>query len=325
MPKRSKIGTNGRRPILNFRSVCVLAIGLLMVICSEFFFPDGNLHPVAELAKLLLQEIGFALIVALIIWCGFEYFSHVESEDEWNERIEKISKSVFFGVFRRNFPEALIREANTLLLEQTFIRRGCHVSYTLRDDTFKDEKGNAQPFVRLEAVARFKIQNISNTSASLPIAIGLPNPIQEDLKTKCAVIGATIKRNGKATVCDLKEAEQKFREELKNDLEYQVAFRLPEVTLDPQEEIEVIWDYVMAKEEEDTEIFQTRYPTDSISITVLDTSPSKRFVRARSIHPVQLDNDSSAQSKGTYNYRLDRYLLPHQGFAIWWKQVHTTA
>jgi hypothetical protein len=53
----------------------------------------------------------------------------------------------------------------------------------------------------------------------------------------------------------------------------------------------------------------------------MDTGPTPRIVRARSIHAAQLENDTSAYAKGTYNFKLGRYLLPHQGFANWWKRI----
>jgi hypothetical protein len=76
----------------------------------------------------------------------------------------------------------------------------------------------------------------------------------------------------------------------------------------------------MAKEEEDTELLQTRYPTDSLSVTIFDHGPTRRIVRARSIHLGDLRDDTPKEANGCYNFTLDRYFLPHQGFAIWWKK-----
>jgi hypothetical protein len=61
----------------------------------------------------------------------------VETEDEWNARIERVAKSVFFGVFKRNFPEELMQETNLLLLDQNFVRTECNLLYTMRDAVFK--------------------------------------------------------------------------------------------------------------------------------------------------------------------------------------------
>jgi hypothetical protein len=302
------------------RFIVVALLGILFITASHFVIEAPDVTQKGGLIKILLHEAGFALIVALVIYMMFEYFSQVESEEQWNERIERIAKSVFFGVFRRNFPPELIQEANVLLLEQTFIRLGFHVTYTLNDDVVHDEKGAPSNFVRMEAVARSRIRNISNAAANCPISIGLPNPLQENLKQKCCVNRVVVRRKGVVENINQQTAEAKFREQLRDNSSHIARFVLEPVNIGPGEEIEVTWDYVMAKEEEDTEIGQTIYPADSVIITVMDTKPERRIVRARSIHPAPLENDTSAEAKGTYIFRLERYLLPHQGFAIWWKR-----
>jgi hypothetical protein len=82
----------------------------------------------------------------------------------------------------------------------------------------------------------------------------------------------------------------------------------------------VIWDYVMAKEQEDSEVTQFLFPTDSVAITIVDQGTDERVVRAKSIHRCALEGISSDSERGTYNYRLDRYFLPRQGYVIWWKR-----
>lgn len=195
--------------IMNMRFWLTLLLGTLLIVLSHFVL-DKKTPESASLVGTIFHEAGFALIVALVIWGMFEFFSQVEKDDIWNDRIEKIAKNVFFGVFRRNFPPDLIKEATELLLEQTFIRSGLHATYVLRDDKYRDSAGNDMSYVRLETVARFKIRNVTNMNAQYPIRI----------------------------------------------------------------------------------------------------------------HPAPLEDDSSAQAKGAYNFHLNRYLLPHQGFVIWWKNIH---
>jgi hypothetical protein len=69
-------------------------------------------------------------------------------------------------------------------------------------------------------------------------------------------------------------------------------------------DIDVSWYYTMAKHEEDTEIFQTMIPTKHLIVTIIDTNPTKRIVRAESIHRSDLRQDISASAQGTYNFYL---------------------
>ena len=303
------------RKLYNVNAIIALLSGFLLLAFSHWGLEDYIFLRIAS------HEIGFALLVAVVIWSSFELFEQAKTDDEWNDRIEKIARNVFFGVFKRNFPEAFIKEANNLVLDHTFIRSGLSVTYTISDSKYEDRAGNIQGFVRLQSVARYKVQNVGNTKAKLPIGINLPNPLIDEMKSCCKVQEITIKTGGREYKPDLTVAETLFREAIKNDHQYQIPFLLDPVELEPNAEAEVVFHYCMAKEDEDTEIFQTLYPADSAIITIMDRDPTARVVRARSIHMSSLENDSAAEATGTYNFKLSRYLLPHQGFVIWWKKV----
>jgi hypothetical protein len=192
-----------------------------------------HIYPLSEHPDIgnVVHEIGFALLVAIFVWGVFEFFSHAETEDHWNDRIEKITKNVFFGVFRRNFPEGLIREATILLLDHTFLRKGLDVTYTLMDGSYNDREGRQQTFVKLSAITRFKIVNISNSNAEYPIVVGLPNPLIDEMKPFCKVNRLYIRRGDIIENFDLAEAEKVFRESMKDDNIYQVNFRLKPVII----------------------------------------------------------------------------------------------
>jgi hypothetical protein len=75
----------------------------------------------------------------------------------------------------------------------------------------------------------------------------------------------------------------------------------------------------MAKELEGSELLETAYPSDGISITIFDRSIGKRKVAARSVHPGQLKPKPSS-SPGTQIFNIDGYLLPHQGALNFWQK-----
>jgi hypothetical protein len=306
--------------MINWRVSTASLASLVLILISNYGFEPTAAGHSMSLIPLLLREIGFALLIAVMIWLIFEYFSREESEVAWNRRINTITENVFFGVLGRNLPKEATREAHSLLLDQTFVRSGFHVNYVLTDDNY-DIGTETRPYIKLNATARYVMKNIGNSKATLPVKIGLPNPILNELKSKCAVNRIIVKRNGNSEDFNLTTSEEEFRKSLENNSLFSVPFNGPQLDLSPDETVEIVFDYTMAKEEEDTEIGQTLYPTDSLSITVVDRNPKKRVVRARSIHPTELEDDTSAQAEGTYNFRLNRYVLPHQGFVIWWKKA----
>ncbi|OJU11361.1 MAG: hypothetical protein BGN85_12570 [Alphaproteobacteria bacterium 64-11] len=313
MPKRNPF---------SFPLIATLLLSVVFLLTSYSLLgpPTASDSVRLDFLRVATHEIGFAFVVSSLIWVCFEFYKATQDDDHWNERIERISKNVFFGVWKKNFPDDLIRAAGRLILDQTFIRSGLHITYTIMDDEYEGAGGRV-PFVKLNAVATSRLRNVSNDVAELPIGIALPNPMIDEMKSFCRLNRVSIKKDGQEISQSLEAAEAKFREDMKDDSVSQVPMHIQNITLDPDEEIEMLLDYTMAKEVEDTEIFTTRFPADSIVLTIHDHGGVRRVVRARSIHQTNLDNDTSADAQGSYNFKLQQYLLPQQGFVIWWKSV----
>jgi hypothetical protein len=292
-----------------------LVVAILLLVVNHYAVAEGSL------LSLLTREIGLALLVAVAIWFIFEVSTQQESEEVWNKRIEAMASNVFFGVLKRNLPEKFIQEARALALENDFVRSNLTVTYTITDATYTDRAGHLRKFVRVSAVASSRIKNLGSVKGDLPVAIGLPNPLIDEMKCECRVTGVLIKRGTQEERPPLEDATAKFAEAIKDDTKHQIPFHVCTIPVEPGEEVELTMSYLMAKEAEDTEIFQTKYPASSITVTILDRGPTKRAVRARAIHLAELDNASSAEDDGTYVYKLERFFLPRQGFAVWWKEV----
>jgi hypothetical protein len=302
------------------RNVAFAVLVAVILLLISYSLPADK-PPFDVFWRLALHELGFALIVASIIWIAFEVFRQEETDERWNERIERISQNVFFGVFKKNFPDELIREAQRLVLEQNFVRSGLQITYNLIDDKFVDHNNNECLFVKVNAVGLFNIRNVANDHRKFPVVISLPNPLLDEMKEFCRLNRVLIKKGGSEVPVNLYEANKKFQEDLRNDSASQVPIELTSVELEPNEQIAILFDYNMAKEREDTEVFTTGYGADSVVLTVVDKGPTRRKVLARSIHRRPLDDDSSPESRGTYNFKLMEYLLPHQGFLVWWKNI----
>ena len=58
-------------------------------------FEDANRFP-----RLAAHEVGFAFLVAVIIWSVFELSTRLDDETRWHSRVQVISKNVFMAVFR---------------------------------------------------------------------------------------------------------------------------------------------------------------------------------------------------------------------------------
>jgi hypothetical protein len=312
--------------IVNVRSAVALVLGLLLLFAANsgviFSTAPRHVDEQKTLFLLMVQEVGFALIVALVIWAAWEVFKQAETEEQWNKHIDRISRSVFFGVLKRNFPEGLVDEARQLVFEKDFVRMGSNHLFTLRDDTYQQDDGQPAACVLVEVLHRFKIKNVANEARDYLVRVGLPNPFHRGLKSKCKVRQVQIRMpGGELENQPLEEAEAKFRKELdqKDNAKDHFFFELKPIKTHPGQEIEVIWNYTVPKEEEDTEVVLFAYSCEAVVVSVIDMQPTKRTVRAKAIHRAMLENVSSRATPGIYSYRLDQFFLPRQGFMIWWK------
>jgi hypothetical protein len=309
----------GREFAFGFFSLAAALIALLLgavllFVSYDFAIDEKSFwHPATH-------EVGFALIVAVVIWVTFEVFSQSAAERRWHSRMEDIAQSVFMGVFRRRLPEELIMEVSELIFDNVFIRDRIDIIFTITDHEYRDRQGEAQRFVCLNALSTIIQRNVNLKHSPLKVTLGLPNPLIDEMKPFCKVNSCSVKINGKKVALQLDKAEKGFRLELANDQKFSAMYDAGEVRVPPNAKVEISWDYTMAKEEEDTEVFQTMMPLRELNLTVIDTDPQCRIVRARSIHRTELQSRTSLAVQGTHSYSIDNYLLPHQGFSIWWKK-----
>jgi hypothetical protein len=317
----SRFAKSSRR----LRAILACLIGVVLVLITAAVvepvkvIPDPTIRAVLEVLREFIREIGFALVVAVIIWSVFEYFAREENEALWKQRVEEITTNVFYAMHRRNFPTNYITVANDIILKPSFIRSGWFLHYSLRDSTFK-HNGTSIDFVEVTCVSHFEVTNIDENMAQFPLRVSLPNPADPSLKPKVGVSNVLVWREGRREDVALSDADVSFRKQMDDNVVNPV-FHAGFIDVHPKQKIEVSVTFTLAKQFDDTELIQTLYPTDSLRITISDHGPTKRFIRARSIHPDALEIETPVHATGTYQARINRYLLPHHGFIFWWGSI----
>lgn len=271
-------------------------------------------------AEHLVREIGFALVVAAVIWVAFSFMTQADQEERWRRRIEQLTDRIFYGALRRHLPKELLTEANALVLDQVFIKKNLTLEYVLEDDTYTKADGVVGPYVKASAALRFTVVNVSDVPQSFPVAVLVPNPLDPALKDKCDVPSAAIIQHGQRRDLDISGPRARFRLAMVKSTAAHVTCRCGDIELAPGEEAEIDLRYVMAKHEDDSDHFEILYPSDSLRVMVVDRGAQERRVGASAHHPGQLEDQTLTSSGGPYLYRLNRYLLPHQGASIWWRK-----
>lgn len=308
-----------RRTIRILRILTIGVGGMALLLTAHLVVVDKE-----AVLFLLLHEIGFALIVSLVVWAMFEAQLSHEAEATWDRRIERVTKNVFQAVLRKDLPKELLDEANNLVLNSRLTRNAFTVTYTLADAQFEIGPGKNRDCVVVDALMEFTMHNVSTEEVDWPVNLLLPNPVHAGMKQLVAVRDMTVTKGGEAVILDLEGARRGFLEQMEDNSKTRVPFSAGKVLLRPGEACEFSASYVMAKEAEDTELLSTLYPADGLRITIFDTAGDRnRITFARSVHrqPVEIvSRGDNAAGNAAKIFRVPGYLLPHQGVLIWWKR-----
>lgn len=299
------------------RILVIIFAGMSLLFIAHLIIKDKE-----TILFLLAHEVGFALIVSLVVWALFEAQLSQEAEKTWDQRVERVTQNVFQAVLRKDLPKELLDEANNLVLNTSLIRSGFTVTYTLSDTCFELEPGTDVECVVLEALMEFTMQNVSTDDVCWTVALLLPNPVHGGMKRLVEVRSLAVTKGGEAVSLDLDQARSEFETQLQDNRKTAVTFSPGEVLLRPGESCEFSASYVMAKESEDTELLSTRYPADGLRVTIFDSAgDKKRITFARSVHRQDVESVSAGDSGNAAKiFRIPGYLLPHQGVLIWWKR-----
>lgn len=290
-------------------------MGTVLVLISEKI--EGH-----HLATRVMEEIGFALLVATAIWLIFEAQLRFRSENEFSRRLSTIAENVFHAVLGTNLPKELVQEIHRVALAVRLVRDEMRARYLLCDGTYVDSKGQKRPFVELHSDLEFKIINVSSMNEEYTVGTALPNPIAPELQKLCGVLSVEASYiDGRELKLDLKRAEARFRQQMASGDLPNVPYHARRVVLKPGEGLKVRIQAVMAKEEEDAELLELTYPARSLTVDLVDSEPSSgRTVHARTVHRIEAKSEKSEGPPGRWTLKIDEFVLPHQGIMVWWKK-----
>jgi hypothetical protein len=308
------MGKSRFRKILTRGAFLALVGFLLLIIAHEWL---------KGLPYLAFHEIGFALLVSVVIWGLFEHVISTDAEEVWDRRMERLTNNVFQAVLRKDLPKGLLDEANNLVLNNAVVRRNFQVTYTLSDVTVSDVDPCLEA-VAVQAVMEFEMENVSTDVFDWDVKLALPNPVHPSLKRLVEVSGLEVTKGNEVLQLDLEAAREAFQAALAQVAATHIPFRAGTVKLNPGETCRFSATYMMIKEGEDSEYLQTLYPADGLRITLFDPGAgTKRLLFASAVHRHELEATESSSIPKARIFRIPGYLLPHQGVLIWWKKKPT--
>lgn len=271
-----------------------------------------------------LEAIGLTIVAAVFISSTVDRRTRFAFFKQLAKKTEALGSAVLLGMFEsRHHPRlfALIKEN---ILEKNIIRKNIDINYTLVDlaEDFAGTRLEGERYLKVDVILSTVTENINIAQNDLkgairvPIKLGLPNPILDELKPFVRVNGFRI-GDKQIESDDIEKINVKLQEKLNDDTQVDATIEIGEHFLQPGEQITVSGSYTMIKELQDTEVFRSIEIAENIHLTVVNRASEDLEIRARSLAHGTLHPQKSPSAQ---QWKLDELSLPLQGIMVWWKK-----
>ncbi|MEZ5782111.1 MAG: hypothetical protein R3D70_10850 [Rhizobiaceae bacterium] len=274
----------------------------------------------------LTRELGFAVIVALIVTWSLErrakeieikfFRDSIDRINKLHESYkEEISSNVLVAALRRKIPieiSNLIHE----VMRVKFIRRKFYLKYNLTEINTAANDISSK-YISVEVTLSYTLENISENDESADIMLCIPFPALNELsshvKIREVIVGGSqldedlIKRGDAAIEDTLSEKRACWPYIVKAGESLSVSMR-----------------FQMVKERSDSDCWTSLMATTDgqceVSVNVPNLEWAVDALHSGKLTPAD-GSRLSVRQGGTCVYNLEKGLLPHQGLLLWWRPL----
>ncbi len=294
---------------------------------------------ISHLGGDILKELGFAILVAVFV--GFlievghrkgitkilnDRIGHfLEAfKDENNAARHDLERDAFSAVFKKNLPNGYVDEVMKTTFDIKVMRSNFDVTYVFEDLPETQEFSKLREYMVLICTLKCKTENISDEITQIPFNLHLPNPRNEALQHLVKVEEWKSGANHYQSTPLSKEELDKGNESMQDCFsrgESNGEFPAPVKELNSGKAMYHEIKYQLVKEGEDNETFRTRHASSNMKITVFDRTKGRDlYVDGEVIHSDTFTSRPDGDGETTVHvFDLNRWLLPHQGIIIFWK------
>jgi hypothetical protein len=261
----------------------------------------------------LLNELGFAFVISLIIIFGIEQGSRDEFNSTINARMDDIQNSVFQSTFKRNIPKELIDEVENLVLRADFIRSNHRSTYRMRRLTPEEVNNNdGVPRVLIADITTvYNVRNVSGIRKDFTVRLELEKSPVLEYENFVKIEDVSV--NG----VSLTDVERNTGDDIAPDTTYFKNFEHVIKNLDAGSEASVFLRYTSVKNLNDMEMWRSLLPSDGMTMSVQLPQGTGAF-GIHAWHRADLIRNIHDDHNAYYEYTLDQAVLPHQGIVFWW-------
>ena len=267
-----------------------------------------------QLRAHILNELGIAGFVAIILAATIEYVSRKRDERRFREEKQAIKNDVFQHVLGYQLPEGTFAELNEQILNASFIRKDFTVKYTL--SSLNDR------FIKIKGQISYKVFNITAGQKDFDFRTGIEKaPIAElDDQVKFKVVKI---RSSVGDLLDLQD-EDKIKEAQDERTPRHLYIRKRFAIKGKQHLSTTIKFEVVRTLEGGSEFFLT--PLLALGFSLFVEAWEGLEVSATSYLPEELtEGDEHLKKQNSYHWVLQRPMLPFQGVYVSWKSRPTSS
>lgn len=301
-------------------AICLL---LSAVLSLQITISDSRLSDTDRMASItavwyqnhhvlinVLHDIGFAALIALLIFILVERASRLEQRHSADDFIHRISTNVLEAAYGIKSDPDIVRHVITNILAAPVIRSGMRQTFTL--ESFPTDKAIAG-YIIMRVASFYELKNVSGGTVEWPIRVFLPKTKYPELDELVYVVACSIDERA------LNQGE--INDALKVNENYEKCYSW-DCTMSADKTANVAITYQVVKEISDNESWTTLLTTRNSEVVIDNRIPGIYWsLNPRTSARIIPVDAPTRRPWGEVRilFRIVDPMLAHQGFTIWWQ------
>jgi hypothetical protein len=296
-----ELSGDSEQGLLKTNLILLLVAVLVLVLYHNHVLSSWFIEPY----PLLLKELAFAIVIAVILIYTIEKANRASHERAADALIGKINVDLFHAIYKRTIPPAVFAEVEKCLLRSRVYREDYKLIYTL------NKLDGIEGYLKCTAESNYTIKNITDAPVEHTVKLFVEMPIEKNMAKYCSI--ESIEIDGRRL------SQVEIKKHLELDAELQMNFS-QKIEIGAGASVLVKTKALLVKRLVDEEIWRCVLPSSGIKLQVV-TPASDLRVSAVAFHSEKfLRTYGEDNEEGTFHsWELNYGIFPHQAIAFFWR------
>lgn len=263
-----------------------------------------------KLRSHILNELGVAGFVAIILAVTIEYVSRKRDERRFKEEKEAIKNDVFEHVLGYRLPEGTFAALDDQILNASFFRK----DFAIRYELFPLEDPG---FIKIRGQISYKVLNLTPERKDFPFRTGIEKAPIAELNDLVKFTVIRVRANGRDLLKDL-ETEEKIKKALDQSIPNHLHIKQT-ISINGNDRASVTIRFEGVRAFQGGSSFLLT-PNVALGFQLFVEAWDGIDVTATSYLPETLKKgDQHLKKQNSYHWVLERPMLPYQGVYLSWR------